>query len=171
MTYHDLTQNPGLLDDPNLVVKVNEKSVWGGGGKGHLSHLHEGDLCNLISCAPFRHYNWAVAAPMILSLQAFQKNLPKVSTSGLPGEEGRHRRAWGCQTDSSTGRAETSVSGAPLTPSFLTCQVPSDQLKPECVTCVSGTGLPQEEEVPPPHLTQRSLPSWPSVLPSWAHTY
>lgn len=25
-----------------------------------------------------RHYNWAVAAPMILSLQAFQKNLPKV---------------------------------------------------------------------------------------------
>lgn len=25
-----------------------------------------------------RYYNWAVAAPMILSMAAFQKNLPKV---------------------------------------------------------------------------------------------
>ncbi|XP_017721525.1 PREDICTED: phosphatidate phosphatase LPIN3-like [Rhinopithecus bieti] len=49
VSYQDLTKNPGLLDDPNLVVKINRK-----------------------------HYNWAVAAPMILSLQAFQKNLPKV---------------------------------------------------------------------------------------------
>uniref|UniRef100_G3UAX3 phosphatidate phosphatase n=1 Tax=Loxodonta africana TaxID=9785 RepID=G3UAX3_LOXAF len=48
VTYQDLAKNPSLLDDPNLVVKINKK-----------------------------HYNWAVAAPMILSLQAFQKNLPK----------------------------------------------------------------------------------------------
>lgn len=26
----------------------------------------------------FRYYNWTLAAPLILSLQAFQKNLPKV---------------------------------------------------------------------------------------------
>lgn len=58
VTYHDLTQNPGLLDDPNLVVKVNEK-----------------------------HYNWAVAAPMILSLQAFQKNLPKSTVDKLEKEK------------------------------------------------------------------------------------
>ncbi|XP_036682196.1 phosphatidate phosphatase LPIN3 isoform X3 [Balaenoptera musculus] len=50
VSYQDLAQNPGLLDDPNLVVKINEK-----------------------------HYNWAVAASMILSLQAFQRNLPKCS--------------------------------------------------------------------------------------------
>ncbi|XP_066869537.1 phosphatidate phosphatase LPIN3 isoform X2 [Kogia breviceps] len=50
VSYQDLAQNPGLLDDPNLVVKINEK-----------------------------HYNWAVAASMILSLQAFQKNLPECS--------------------------------------------------------------------------------------------
>lgn len=25
VSYQDLTQNPGLLDDPNLVVKINEK--------------------------------------------------------------------------------------------------------------------------------------------------
>lgn len=29
----------------------------------------------------FRYYNWTLAAPLILSLQAFQKNLPKVKLS------------------------------------------------------------------------------------------
>ncbi|XP_015452654.1 phosphatidate phosphatase LPIN3 isoform X2 [Pteropus alecto] len=58
VSYQDLTKNPGLLDDPNLVVKINE-----------------------------RHYNWAVAAPMILSLQAFQKNLPKSTVDKLEKEK------------------------------------------------------------------------------------
>ncbi|KAM5246736.1 phosphatidate phosphatase LPIN3 isoform 2-T2 [Ctenodactylus gundi] len=58
VSYQDLTKNPGLLDDPNLVVKINEK-----------------------------HYNWAVAAPMILSLQAFQKNLPKSTVDKLAKEK------------------------------------------------------------------------------------
>jgi len=39
-------------------------------------------LCSLIILIGlligFRYYNWAVAAPMILSVQAFQKTLPKV---------------------------------------------------------------------------------------------
>nr|XP_008015391.1 phosphatidate phosphatase LPIN3 isoform X1 [Chlorocebus sabaeus]XP_008015398.1 phosphatidate phosphatase LPIN3 isoform X1 [Chlorocebus sabaeus] len=58
VSYQDLTKNPGLLDDPNLVVKINGK-----------------------------HYNWAVAAPMILSLQAFQKNLPKSTMDKLEKEK------------------------------------------------------------------------------------
>lgn len=58
ISYHDLAKNPGLLDDPNLVVKINGK-----------------------------HYNWAVAAPMILSLQAFQKNLPKSAVDKLEKEK------------------------------------------------------------------------------------
>ncbi|XP_063558430.1 phosphatidate phosphatase LPIN3 isoform X6 [Gorilla gorilla gorilla] len=58
VSYQDLTKNPGLLDDPNLVVKINGK-----------------------------HYNWAVAAPMILSLQAFQKNLPKSTVDKLEREK------------------------------------------------------------------------------------
>ncbi|XP_006763818.1 PREDICTED: phosphatidate phosphatase LPIN3 [Myotis davidii] len=58
VSYQDLVQNPGLLDDPNLVVKINEK-----------------------------HYNWAVAAPMVLSLQAFQKNLPKSTVDKLEKEK------------------------------------------------------------------------------------
>ncbi|XP_059563055.1 phosphatidate phosphatase LPIN3 isoform X2 [Myotis daubentonii] len=67
VSYQDLVQNPGLLDDPNLVVKINEK-----------------------------HYNWAVAAPMVLSLQAFQKNLPKRSA---PREKTTAREARGEKTD------------------------------------------------------------------------
>lgn len=31
VSYQDLAQNPGLLDDPNLVVKINEKWVSGTG--------------------------------------------------------------------------------------------------------------------------------------------
>ena len=31
VSYLDLAQNPGLLDDPNLVVKINEKWVLGQG--------------------------------------------------------------------------------------------------------------------------------------------
>ncbi|XP_012932637.1 phosphatidate phosphatase LPIN3 isoform X2 [Heterocephalus glaber] len=58
VSYQDLTKNPGLLDDSNLVVKINEK-----------------------------YYNWAVAAPMILSLQAYQKNLPKSTVDKLEKEK------------------------------------------------------------------------------------
>lgn len=70
VSYQDLTKNPGLLDDPNLVVKINEK-----------------------------HYNWAVAAPMILSLQAFQKNLPestvdKLEKEKMPRKGGRWWFSW-----------------------------------------------------------------------------
>ncbi|XP_038961442.1 phosphatidate phosphatase LPIN3 isoform X1 [Rattus norvegicus] len=70
VSYEDLTKNPGLLDDPNLVVKINEK-----------------------------HYNWAVAAPMILSLQAFQKNLPestvdKLQKEKMPRKGGRWWFSW-----------------------------------------------------------------------------
>ncbi|KFO30218.1 Phosphatidate phosphatase LPIN3 [Fukomys damarensis] len=70
VSYQDLTKNPGLLNDPNLVVKINEK-----------------------------HYNWAVAAPMILSLQAFQKNLPKSTVDKLekqkmPRKGGRWWFSW-----------------------------------------------------------------------------
>ncbi|XP_047397268.1 phosphatidate phosphatase LPIN3 isoform X4 [Sciurus carolinensis] len=70
VSYQDLTKNPGLLDDPNLVVKINGK-----------------------------HYNWAVAAPMILSLQAFQKNLPestvdKLEKEKMPRKGGRWWFSW-----------------------------------------------------------------------------
>ncbi|XP_023570662.1 phosphatidate phosphatase LPIN3 isoform X2 [Octodon degus] len=70
VSYQDLTKNPGLLDDPNLVVKINEK-----------------------------YYNWAVAAPMILCLQAFQKDLPestvdKLEKEKMPRKSGRWWFSW-----------------------------------------------------------------------------
>uniref|UniRef100_A0A7N6FAR7 phosphatidate phosphatase n=1 Tax=Anabas testudineus TaxID=64144 RepID=A0A7N6FAR7_ANATE len=49
ITYHEFAENPAIIDNPNLVVKIGN-----------------------------RYYNWTLAAPLILSLQAFQKNLPKV---------------------------------------------------------------------------------------------
>ncbi|XP_069777845.1 phosphatidate phosphatase LPIN2 isoform X2 [Narcine bancroftii] len=48
VTYHEFAENPGIIDDPNLVLRINN-----------------------------RYYNWTLAAPMILSMQAFQKCLPK----------------------------------------------------------------------------------------------
>uniref|UniRef100_A0A8C0BF35 LNS2/PITP domain-containing protein n=1 Tax=Buteo japonicus TaxID=224669 RepID=A0A8C0BF35_9AVES len=50
VSYQQFAENPGLIDDPNLVILINKK-----------------------------YYNWAVAAPMVLSLQAFQRNIPEVS--------------------------------------------------------------------------------------------
>ncbi|XP_054620880.1 phosphatidate phosphatase LPIN2-like [Dunckerocampus dactyliophorus] len=48
ITYHEFAENPAIIDNPNLVVRI-----------GH------------------RYYNWTLAAPLILSMQAFQKTLPK----------------------------------------------------------------------------------------------
>ncbi|XP_072267465.1 phosphatidate phosphatase LPIN2 [Pyxicephalus adspersus] len=48
ITYQEFAENPGIIDNPNLVVRIYN-----------------------------RYYNWVLAAPMILSLQVFQKNLPK----------------------------------------------------------------------------------------------
>lgn len=52
-----------------------------------LAMLQDGDLETALasgvvmfpSLASSRYYNWAVAAPMVLSLQAFQRNIPEVS--------------------------------------------------------------------------------------------
>uniref|UniRef100_A0A4W3J3K9 phosphatidate phosphatase n=1 Tax=Callorhinchus milii TaxID=7868 RepID=A0A4W3J3K9_CALMI len=68
--YQELVENPGLIDDPNLVIGINKK-----------------------------YYNWAVAAPMILCMQAFQKNLPKATIDKLvkekmPKKTGRWWFSW-----------------------------------------------------------------------------
>ncbi|XP_058250900.1 phosphatidate phosphatase LPIN2-like isoform X1 [Hemibagrus wyckioides] len=48
VTYKQFVDHPGIIDNPNLVVKIDN-----------------------------RYYNWTLAAPLILSMQAFQKTLPK----------------------------------------------------------------------------------------------
>ncbi|XP_041045509.1 phosphatidate phosphatase LPIN2 isoform X2 [Carcharodon carcharias] len=65
VTYHKFAENPGIIDDPNLVLRINN-----------------------------RYYNWTLAAPMILSMQAFQKCLPKATIDDwvkvkMPKKSGR----------------------------------------------------------------------------------
>ncbi|CAL8337807.1 unnamed protein product [Lota lota] len=71
VTYKDFFKNPGIIEDPNLVIRINSQ-----------------------------YYNWAVAAPMILSKQAFQKNLPKSAVDQLVKDKmlkksGRWWFSWG----------------------------------------------------------------------------
>ncbi|KAJ8260091.1 hypothetical protein GJAV_G00176950 [Gymnothorax javanicus] len=70
VSFQDLARNPGIIEDPNLVICINSN-----------------------------YYNWAVAAPMILSMQAFQKNLPKSTIERLvkdrmPKKSGRWWFSW-----------------------------------------------------------------------------
>jgi phosphatidate phosphatase LPIN len=49
VTYNDLIQNPKLIDNPDLVVRLNGK-----------------------------FYNWRVACPLVMSLVVYQRALPQV---------------------------------------------------------------------------------------------
>ncbi|XP_015275706.1 PREDICTED: phosphatidate phosphatase LPIN2 [Gekko japonicus] len=65
ITYHEFAESPGLIDNPNLVIRIYN-----------------------------RYYNWALAAPMILSLQVFQKSLPQATVESwikdkMPKKSGR----------------------------------------------------------------------------------
>ncbi|KAM4771208.1 phosphatidate phosphatase LPIN1 [Rhinophrynus dorsalis] len=70
VTYQQFVDNPAIIDDPNLVVKIGNK-----------------------------YYNWPTAAPLLLAMQAFQKPLPKVTVDTLmrdkmPKKGGRWWFSW-----------------------------------------------------------------------------
>ncbi|CAJ1051577.1 phosphatidate phosphatase LPIN2-like isoform X1 [Xyrichtys novacula] len=70
VTYQDFANNPGIIEDPSLVICINSN-----------------------------YYNWAVAAPMVLSMTTFQKNLPKSTVDRLvkdkmPKKSGRWWFSW-----------------------------------------------------------------------------
>ncbi|XP_024136227.1 phosphatidate phosphatase LPIN2 [Oryzias melastigma] len=65
ITYNEFAENPAIIDNPNLVVRIAN-----------------------------RYYNWTLAAPLILCMQAFQKNLPKATEEAwvkekMPKKSGR----------------------------------------------------------------------------------
>uniref|UniRef100_A0A8C3R0K5 phosphatidate phosphatase n=1 Tax=Cyanoderma ruficeps TaxID=181631 RepID=A0A8C3R0K5_9PASS len=64
VSYQQFAENPRLLSDPNLVIMINKE-----------------------------YYNWAVAGPIVLALQAFQRNIPEVKLvkEKMPK---RDRRCW-----------------------------------------------------------------------------
>lgn len=49
VTYNDLIQNPKLIENPDLVVRLNGK-----------------------------YYNWRAACPLIMSMVVYQRPLPQV---------------------------------------------------------------------------------------------
>uniref|UniRef100_A0A8C9VZB6 phosphatidate phosphatase n=1 Tax=Scleropages formosus TaxID=113540 RepID=A0A8C9VZB6_SCLFO len=58
ITYQQFAENPSIIDDPNLVVKIGSK-----------------------------YYNWSTAAPLMLAMQAFQKPLPKATVENIMKEK------------------------------------------------------------------------------------
>ncbi|XP_061834750.1 phosphatidate phosphatase LPIN2 isoform X2 [Nerophis lumbriciformis] len=84
ITYNEFAENPAIIDNPNLVVKIGN-----------------------------RYYNWTLAAPLILSLQAFQKNLPKAAEEAwmkekMPKKSGRWW-FWRKRADSAIKQSETKL--------------------------------------------------------------
>ncbi|XP_059419568.1 phosphatidate phosphatase LPIN2-like isoform X2 [Carassius carassius] len=82
ITYHEFAENLAVIDNPNLVVKIGK-----------------------------RYYNWTLAAPLILSLQAFQKNLPKATEEAwvkerMPKKSGRWW-FWRKRADSTVKQSES----------------------------------------------------------------
>ncbi|NWV01275.1 LPIN1 phosphatase, partial [Upupa epops] len=70
VTYQQFVDNPAIIDDPNLVVKIGNK-----------------------------YYNWTTAGPLLLAMQAFQKPLPKgtvesIMRDKMPKKAGRWWFSW-----------------------------------------------------------------------------
>ncbi|XP_029686277.1 phosphatidate phosphatase LPIN2 isoform X1 [Takifugu rubripes] len=82
ITYLEFAENPAIIDNPNLVVKIGN-----------------------------RYYNWTLAAPLILSLQAFQKNLPKATEEAWVKEKMQKKSGrwwfWRKRADSTVKQSET----------------------------------------------------------------
>ncbi|NWI50645.1 LPIN3 phosphatase, partial [Calyptomena viridis] len=67
VSYQQFAENPMIVNDPNLVILINNK-----------------------------YYSWAMAAPMVLSLQAFHRNIPESTIDQLMKEKmpKKSRRWW-----------------------------------------------------------------------------
>ncbi|KAA0710804.1 Phosphatidate phosphatase LPIN1 [Triplophysa tibetana] len=58
VSFQEFADNPSIIDDPNLVVKIGTK-----------------------------YYNWTTAAPMVLAMQVFQMPLPKATVENIMKEK------------------------------------------------------------------------------------
>ncbi|KAI5094529.1 phosphatidate phosphatase LPIN1 isoform X1 [Silurus meridionalis] len=88
LSYQQFAENPTLIDDPNLVVKIGSK-----------------------------YYNWSTAAPILLAMQVFQKPLPKATVEKImkekmPRKGGRWWFSWRGRGNSSK-MDSTTVNGPP----------------------------------------------------------
>ncbi|KAF6731095.1 Phosphatidate phosphatase LPIN1 [Oryzias melastigma] len=58
ISYQQFSENPAIIDDPNLVVKIGNK-----------------------------YYNWSTAAPVMLAMQVYKKPLPQESVENIMKEK------------------------------------------------------------------------------------
>lgn len=77
ISYQEFADNPAIIDDPNLVVKIGTK-----------------------------YYNWTTAAPIVLAMQVFQKPLPTATVENImkekmPKKGGRWWFSWRGRNSSS----------------------------------------------------------------------
>ncbi|KAJ8400296.1 hypothetical protein AAFF_G00396790 [Aldrovandia affinis] len=87
ISYQQFSENPSLIDDPNLVVKIGTK-----------------------------YHNWSSAAPLMLAMQVFQKPLPKATVEEIirekmPKKGGRWWFSWRGRTSSVKAESSSGVSG------------------------------------------------------------
>ncbi|CAM4687648.1 unnamed protein product [Leuciscus chuanchicus] len=88
VSFQQFADNPSIIDDPNLVVKIGSK-----------------------------YYNWSTAAPIMLAMQAFQKPLPKATVERLmkekmPRNRGRWWFSWRGRTNSAKPDSVSSSSAS-----------------------------------------------------------
>ncbi|XP_063001625.1 phosphatidate phosphatase LPIN3 [Elgaria multicarinata webbii] len=137
VSYQEFAENPAILEDPNLVIQIHKK-----------------------------YYNWAVAAPMLLSLQAFQKNLPKSTIDKLmkekmPKKGGRwwfswRRRELSNEEHEATAQ-KTSTGGKHKRDSSL-------QRREDASSSDESVSLSQGDRPVPDALTQKFLPTYKKSL-------
>ncbi|XP_077420289.1 phosphatidate phosphatase LPIN1 isoform X4 [Vanacampus margaritifer] len=87
VSYQQFSENPSLIDDPNLVVKIGNK-----------------------------YYNWSTAAPVMLAMQVYQKPLPQASVENImkdkmPKKGGRWWFSWRSRNSDSKSESATEAAG------------------------------------------------------------
>ncbi|KAM9338924.1 phosphatidate phosphatase LPIN1-like [Symphorus nematophorus] len=96
ISYQQFAENPSIIDDPNLVVKIGSK-----------------------------YYNWSTAAPLMLAMQAFQKPLPKAAVENImkekmPKKGGRWWFSWRGRNNSAKSDSVTGACGSADTAGNMT---------------------------------------------------
>ncbi|KAM9366245.1 phosphatidate phosphatase LPIN1 [Symphorus nematophorus] len=87
VSYQQFSENPSIIDDPNLVVKIGNK-----------------------------YYNWNTAAPVMLAMQVYQKPLPQASVENImkekmPKKGGRWWFSWRSRNSDSKSESVTDAGG------------------------------------------------------------
>ncbi|XP_021176159.2 zgc:123305 isoform X3 [Fundulus heteroclitus] len=126
VTYQDFVNNPGIIEDPSLVICINSN-----------------------------YYNWAVAAPMILSMTTFQKNLPKSTVEQLvkdkmPKKSGRWWFSWRRRDmDNNQHKQSKEEQEEPLASVSSTVQATLDDVDSD-----EAAGLGRKAVIPSSHSTE-----------------